>query len=163
MESEEIFSLQSSGGFTLVEVMMALGISLLMFVALVESFSYIKSISKVSAHHMQATEVLRGAIETLKITPFNNIVNSVSTVSYDAGVDNVFGTADDLKGTLTIAVQDFLDMDNDKNTNETWVDINGDGTNDQVAKPIRASFTWTQATTGKDKQNSVFVDTLIAQ
>lgn len=110
-------------------------------------------------------EVVRGKVEALKKTVYANINNSTQTVSLDAGRDGVFGTADDVQGTLTVAVQDFLDYDGDGNTTENRISVDSygpGGTNEDVAKPVRVTMTWTQKLLGQNRNLSVSVDTLIA-
>ena len=150
--------------FTLLELMVALGISVTLVASLVLAFLGMKMTSAMARHRMQAMQMVRGQVEFLKATAFANLANSTTNnVAYDAGADGVFGTADDLKGTLTVTLRDFLDMDTDGDTNETSVDINGDGVNDSTyARPVRVSFSWTQYVFGASKTFTVFVDTLIA-
>lgn len=168
--------LQRQEGFTFVEAIMALGISVVFLGALLAAFLGVKSLNASAKSTMQATEVVRGAIEQLKAGPFNAIgaapaylgnppVNT-TVVAYDAGSDNVWGTADDRTGTLTITVADLLDMDNDGITNESFIDVDTTGpggTNDNVARPVRVTFTWNQPVVGADKVCSVSADTLIGQ
>src|SRR3989338_7487888 len=152
-----------SEGFTFVEIMISLAICVTVFAALSSAFLAIQSLNAVSRHHVQAAEVVRGEIEILKGTPFGGILDSSDTVPYDAGVDGIFGTGDDLSGTMAVTRGDFLDMDNDGNTAETSVDIDGGGTNDtSAAVPIRVTFTWTQWVLGQTKSYTVATDTMIA-
>ena len=155
--------LKTSGGFTFVEIMIALAAIVMMFGTMASAFLSIKSLNSVSRHHVQAAETVRGKIETLKGTPFANVANTVAVVPYDAGNDGSFGTADDLTGTLTVTIGDFLDMDDDTNTPETLIDIDGDGNNDPTAAvPVRVTFTWTQWVLGQMKTYTVNADTLMA-
>ena len=157
-------SVHRKDGFTLVEVLVAVGIAVALFASLAAAFLSVKSIAISSRHRIQALQVVRGQLELLKGTSFTLIANGVqNNVVYDAGPDGLFGTADDLKGTLTTTVQDFLDMDGDGNATETSIDISGDGVNDpNSAKPVRVSFTWTERALGQNKTCTVFADTLIA-
>lgn len=163
-------------GFTLVEVLMAFGISALFVGVMAATFLGISSTNATAQSHVQASQVIRGAIEELKAGAFNAIGAApgytgnppvrTTAVAYAAGPDNVFGTADDLTGTLTVTVADMLDMDNDGNTAEGWIDIDTQGpggVNDQIARPVRVAFTWAQPIAGADKQYSLFADTLVAQ
>lgn len=163
-------------GITLVEVVIALGISMLFVGVLVNTYLGFRSLNASAKSHMQAAQVIRGAVEQLKADPFNGIGAApvyvgnppvrTTVVAYDAGPDNIFGTADDLTGTLTVTVADLLDMDSDGNTTEGWIDVDTQGpggVNDNVARPIRVTFTWTQPIAGPDKNYSLSVDTLIAQ
>lgn len=155
--------LKHNEGFTFVEIMISLAITVTVFAAMTSAFLAIKSLNSVSRHHIQAAEVVRGKIEILKGTPFGSLLNSSDVTPYDAGVDGIFGTADDPTGILTVTRGDFLDMDNDGNTVETAIDIDGDGTNDSsLAVPIRVTFTWTQWVIGQMKPYVVATDTLIA-
>lgn len=155
-------NVKSQAGFTLVELLVAMGISAMTFAAVISAFLTVQSVNMLTKHRLQAVQVVRGQIELLKVTNFNLIVDGVSTASYDAGPDGVFGTADDLKGTLTVTVQDALDMDNDGNTTETSIDVDTDGVNDPtVAKPVRAAFTWNQYVLGQSKNFTASADTLI--
>lgn len=154
---------KTSDGFTFVEIMIALAAIVIMFGSMASAFLSIKSLNSVSRHHVQAAETVRGKIETLKGTPFGNIINSTAVVPYDAGNDGIFGTADDLTGTLTVTIGDFLDMDSDTNTTETSIDSDGDGVNDPTAAvPVRVTFTWTQWVLGRMKTYTVNADTLMA-
>ncbi len=166
--------IKQESGFTLIEVMVAVGITAIVFAAILAAFLTVKSVNTMARHRIQAMEIVRSRIEQLKRNSFscipdeNNcgnagVVTVSSTVSYDAGADGVFGTADDFTGTLTTALQDGLDLDNDGNTAETAIDVNGDGINDPAdAKPVRVTFTWTQKIYGATKTYSVFADTLIS-
>ncbi len=158
----EKVDIRSQKGFTLAELLIATGIATAVFAAIFLAFVTVQSSSMLTRHRMQAMQVVRGQIEFLKVTGFNQVVDSAQTVSYDAGQDGVFGNADDLTGTLTVTVQDFLDMDNDGNTTETAIDIDADGTNDgTVAKPVRAAFTWSQYIVGRSRSFTVSADTLV--
>ncbi len=106
-------NLYSKRGFTLAEVMIAFAVSLALFAAVLAAYLGVKSLNLLAKHHMQAVEVVRGRVESLKVTAYAAIVNGTTTVSYDAGPDGIFGNADDLQGTLTVTVQDFLDYDGD--------------------------------------------------
>ena len=148
---------------TLVEEMVALLLTLLLFSSLLGAILTFRSLSTLTRHKMQAVQVVRGKMEELKVTGFDNIVNSSAAAAYDAGEDGLFGTADDLFGTLSVTVQDFLDMDGDNDKNETAIDLDGDVVNDEAfAKPVRVTFTWTQYVLGQGKTYSVSADTLIA-
>jgi type II secretory pathway pseudopilin PulG len=150
-------------GFTLVELLAAMGLGTVVFAALISAFLTVQSVNMLTKHRLQAVQVVRGQIELLKVTNYNLIADSVSTASYDAGPDGVFGTADDLQGTLTVTVQDVLDMDNDGNTTETSIDIDADGVNDPtVAKPIRVALTWSQYVIGQSRNFTASADTLIS-
>ena len=154
--------LKNEKGFTLVEAVIALAVAVVLFGSLVLTFVAVKSMNKMARHHIQAMQVVRGQIDQLKVIPLSQVLDSTTTVSYDAGPDGIFNTADDVKGTLTVKVQDFLDMDSDNNTTETLIDVDGDGVNDATAKPVRVTFTWSEYVLGRQKNFSVFADTLIA-
>lgn len=165
---------RGEGGFTLVELMTTFSVSAIVFAAILGAFLTVKSVNNTARHRMQAMEIVRSRVEQLKRTTLNcipdeshcddlTVVTVSSTVSYDAGADGTFGTSDDLQGTLTTALQDGMDMDNDGNSTETAVDVNSDGTNDIAdAKPVRVTFSWSQKVYGQTKTYSVFVDTLIS-
>lgn len=155
-------TLKNDKGFTLVEIMIALAAMVTIFATMASAFVEIKSLNTISRHHVQAAEIVRGQIETLRGTAFTNIADGTTLVSFDAGSDGIFGDADDLSGTLTVTRGDFLDMDNDGNTAETAIDIDGDGINDSSAIPVRVTLTWTQWVVGKSKTFTVVADTLIA-
>lgn len=164
--------LGSNRGVGLVEVLVAAGISLIIFGSILSTVMGISAMTVMSRHYTQVMHVVRGEAEELKGTAFDAIVNGASQVSYDAGPDNVFGNLDDLTGTLTVTVRDALDMDGDNNTAETSIDVNGDGVNDctdfpactdPYAKPIRISFTWNERLWSMNKNMTVNLDTLIAQ
>lgn len=167
----------SRKGFTLVEVMIAMACSVTLFAGLVTAFLSVKATNMFARHHIQAMQVIRGRIELLKVTPFAAIVTSPpAVVPFDAGPDGIFwngiGADDDLKGTVTVTVGDFLDMDNDGKTlnngptfdpAETSIDIDGDGANDPLfAKPIRVEFTWNERVLGQNRICTASADTLIA-
>ncbi len=154
--------LSDSKGFTMVEALVAFGLSIMVIASLLATFSGVKSINALVKHRIQTLQIVRGQIELLKVGGFSAIVNSTSTVSYDAGVDGLFNTADDLRGTLTVTVRDYMDMDNDSNTTETAIDVNGGGNDPGAAAPVRVSFTWTQNIVGQSRNSTVFVDTLLA-
>ena len=171
-------------GFTLVEVLAAFSISTIIFAAILAAFLTVKSVDNYMRHRVQAMEIVRGRLEKVKRTQMDTVpcvsgldeagatehqcdspgVTTVSvTASYDAGNDGLFGTADDMKGTLTTTIMDGLDLDGDGNTAETAIDVNGDGINDPSdAKPVRVTFTWTEKIYGQTKTFSVFADTLIS-
>ena len=153
-----------NSGFTLVEVMVTTGVSVLLLTGFLGSVTVSKSLNALSRHQMQALQVVKSQMELLKATAFSNIADSsAANTTYDAGVDGTFGTADDLTGTLTVTRGDFLDMDADGNTAETAIDINGDGTNDTAyAVPVRVAFTWTQNIIGTSKSFTVSADTLLS-
>jgi type II secretory pathway pseudopilin PulG len=155
--------LRNRRGLTLAEVMVGLAVSLILFTSLIGVMVGFKQIGVVNRHHLQAIQVARGMIETLRHTAFVAIVDSSQVVPFDAGPDQVFGTGDDLTGTLDVLVQDSMDMDDDGDTEESWIDIDGDGNNDQNAKPIQVSFTWTQQLLGQNRDFTQTINTLIAQ
>lgn len=155
--------IKSQQGVTLVEVMLGMTILVTLFGSMVAAYVAVKSLNMMARHKMQAIQVVRGQIETLKARPFANIANATSTVAYDAGADHAYGTADDLTGTVTVAVQDALDMDNDNNTAESQINVDGSGGNDAVAAPVRVTFTWNEWVVGQRRTLSVRADTLIAQ
>ncbi len=158
------------GGFTLIEALVAMGAIGVLCGSLTLAYLGVKSIQRMTLHRFQALQLARSQMELLKATPFVNIVNSTqNNMSFDAGPDGNYGTTDDLKGTLTVQVQDWLDMDNDCASNsvncrtETSIDIDGDGVNDPAAaKPVRVLFTWTEKLLGQSRTMTVFMDSLIA-
>lgn len=165
----------NQAGFSLVEVLIAFGVSALFVGVLTATFLGSSSVNASASSHMQASQIVRAAVEELRAGSFaaigaapaytGNPPVRTTAVSFDAGADNVFGTADDRTGTLTVSVADHLDMDNDGDTAESWIDIDGQGpggTNDTVARPVRVTFTWAQPIAGTDKQYATSVDTLIA-
>lgn len=165
-------SLRSNRGTSLVEVLMAAGISLIVFSSILSTLLGISAMTAVARHYTQAMHVVRGQAEELKGTAFDQIINTNAQASYDAGTDAVFGTADDLRGTLSVTIIDTLDMDNDNNRVETSIDVDGDGVNDcfdfpactdPYAKPAHITFTWNERLWSLNKNMSVTLDTLIAQ
>ncbi len=155
--------IRSKKGYTLVEVLVALGITLTLFGSMAMTFLAVKSINVMSRHKIQAMQVVRGQIENLKAGAFANIVNATSTASYDAGTDGTFGNADDMQGTLTTSVQDWMDFDNDGINNETSINVDNTGGNDTNAVPLRVSFGWSEWVMGQSRNMTVSVDTIIAQ
>ncbi len=162
----------SNRGAGLVEVLIAAGISMIVFVSILSTVSGISAITALSRHYTQAMHVVRGEAEELRGTQFSTIANSVAQVPYDAGSDNVFGTPDDLMGTLTVTVADRADFDGDNITGETTIDVNGDGVNDctdfpactdPYTKPVRISLNWSERFWSLNKNVTVSLDTLIAQ
>lgn len=162
----------SNRGVTLVEVLIAAGVALVVFVSILSTIMAITAMTMMSRHYTQAVHVVRGQIEELKGTAFAQIANTTTVVSFDAGPDNIFGNQDDLSGTLTVTVRDALDMDGDGDTMESSIDVDGDGTNDCIdfpvcanpyAKPIRVAFTWNARLWGMNKNMTVALDTLISQ
>ena len=157
-------SIKDSNGFTLVEIVISLAISTLIFMTLISTFLGIKSINMMSLSHLQAMQVVRGEVERLRAIGFNNLAdNGGVETSYDPGDDLVWDTGDDKTGTLTVVVQDEADFDGDGTNNESLVDVDGDGTNDAFARPVRVSFDWTERVLGQQRQFTVLADTLIAQ
>ena len=151
-------------GFTLVEVMMSIAIVVTLFGSMITAFLGVKNINMLARHKMQAMQVVKAQTENLKATPFANLANSTqNNITYDAGPDGVFGNADDLRGTVTITVQDFLDLDGDGNTGENFINVDNQGGNDGVARPVRVAFTWADSVLGQARNRSVSVDTLISQ
>lgn len=155
--------LRSTKGYTLVEVLMALGITVTLFGSMAVTFLTVKSINIMARHKIQAIQLVRGQIENLKAGAFANVVNSASVRSYDAGADGTFGSADDLQGTLTTSVQDWMDFDGDGNSAETAINVDNTGGNDTTAAPVRVSFAWTEYVIGSTRNMSVFADTIISQ
>ncbi len=149
-------------GFTMVEVLTALGITVTLLGSMVLAYLGVQSINMMSRHKIQAVQVVRGQIENLKSTNFTSIVAGTQAASYDAGSDGVYGTADDMRGTLSTTLQDFLDFDNDGNMVEALINVDNSGGNDTVALPVRVSFAWTEYVIGQSKNMSVSVDTIIA-
>ena len=163
-------------GFTLVEVMMAIAISVSLFGSMAAAFLAVKSVNMMARHKIQAVQVVRGQIENLKSTTFASIAGGAQLSSLDAGPDGQFccpagqtcvaGQAacpsDDIQGTVTTTVQDQMDFDNDGNTTETLINVDGSGGNDSVAVPVRVSIAWTEHVLGTTKNMSVFADTIIA-
>src|SRR3989338_358404 len=96
-----------------------------LFSSILAAFLGVKSLYIMSRHKMQAMQVVRGQIESLKSTPFGNIAPSVTQVTYDVGADGLFNTLDDFVGTMTVTIQDWLDFDNDGNTVETQINVDG--------------------------------------
>lgn len=151
----------SKGGYTLVEVMIALAISVTLFGSLVASFLAVKSLNIMARHKIQAVQIVRGQIENLKAGTFTAIATGTQSMSYDAGNDGSFGTADDMQGTLSTTVQDLVDFDSDGNTAETQINIDGTGGNDTVALPVRVAFAWDEHVVGMKRTLSVSADTII--
>ena len=147
-------------GITLVECMFALLIATLLFSSLIVSSLAFRSLSSINKHYIQAVNVARGAIERIHGLGYGAAVDSTWNQAFDAGSDGAFGTGDDLTGTVTIQVKDFLDMDQDGNKAEQAIDLDGDGVND-TARPLRATFEWKEHLSGKDRNFSVWLDALI--
>lgn len=163
---------RSNRGIGLVEVLVAAGISLIVFASILSTIMGISAITFLSRQHTQAMHVVRGEVEELRGIEFDQIVNDNRQVAYDAGPDNLFGTGDDLTGTLTVEVRDALDLDGDNNTVENTIDVDGDGVNDCLdfpacadpyAKPVRVTFAWNARLWTINKNMAASVDTLIAQ
>jgi Tfp pilus assembly protein PilV len=150
-------------GFTLIEQLVAVAVTVSVFASLLAVMIAIKQVGLTNRHHVQAIQVVRGEVELIKGTEFDDIEAVTKQVSYDAGADNIFGTDDDFKGTMVVELKDALDMDGDGDTQESSIDINGDSQNDSVVKPIRVSFSWTNTLLSIQKTRTVYIDTLIAQ
>ena len=155
--------MKNAKGFTLVEVMMAIAISVTLFGSMAAAFLAVKSINMMARHKIQAVQVVRGQIENIRATQFSTIANSVQQASLDAGPDGAYGTTDDIKGTLTTTVQDLMDFDGDGNSTETSINVDSSGGNDSVALPLRVTVAWTEYVMGQSKNMSVFADTIVAQ
>jgi type II secretory pathway pseudopilin PulG len=162
--------LSSEDGLTLVEVLIGLLISVFMFGSVIGSLMALRQSRMVTRHTIQALNTVRSEVERLRGLAFDTIGNEdgdgdnvdVYEASYDAGPDLAFDTADDFTGTVTVTVRDFLDMDGDGDADEAWIDIDDDGANDTVAKPVRVTFQWTEHLLGPDRAFTLSVDTLIA-
>jgi type II secretory pathway pseudopilin PulG len=152
--------LRDKKGMTLVEVLVGLSISTLLFGSMMLSALAVRNLSVLNKHSIQALNVARGAVETIKGQGYGAAVAQTWTQAYDAGPDALFNTADDLTGTVTVAVGDFLDMDDDGNTAETTIDVNDDGTND-TARPIRVTFTRQEFIRNQYRTFSIWIDSLI--
>lgn len=148
-------------GLTLVEAMMGLAIATLLFASLVVAALAVRSLTSMNRHYIQAVNVARGAIETARGQGYGSVVDATWQQAYDAGADAQFGTADDLSGTVTVIVRDFLDMDGDGDSAETLIDLDGDGAND-AAKPYRVTFQWNERVAGQTRPMSIWLDALIA-
>lgn len=169
--------LQNEEGFTLLEVLVAAGLSVIVFSSVLAAFLSVNALKTLARHNLQVTQVVRGEIERLKGIPFANIVGETTTdVSFDSGADHDFTTTNDnLSGEMAVEVKDYLDMDSngvqatctdtdqDGDTDTNCFDLDGDGTYDAGIKPVRVTFTWSETFFGNTKDYSVFVDTLIAQ
>ncbi len=151
--------LRNRNGFTLVEVLICFMISLFIFLSLIGGLLAIKSVGSFARHHIQAMNVVRGAVEGVRATAYDNVVNSSSTETYSAGSDGVFGTADDLTGTLDVSVVDAMDMDADGNVTEA----DGTGFFSDMMKPVRVEFTWQEHLLGVPRNTTVTVDTLVSR
>ena len=156
-------SRSSEAGYTMVEVMIAILVSVTLMGSMVMTFLTVKSINMMARHKIQATQLVRGQMENLKATPFANLADATMTASYDAGADGIYGTADDMQGTLTTLVADAMDFDNDGITAETQINVDGSGGNDTTARPIRVTFAWNERVIGQTRNMSVSADTIIAQ
>ena len=150
-------------GYTMVEVMVSILITMTLFGSMIITYMAVKSINTMARHKMQAMQLVRGQIENLKSSQFANIATSTSSSAYDAGKDGTYGTSDDMQGTLTTTVQDFLDFDNDGNSTETQINVDGSGGNDSTAVPVRVQFAWTEYVIGQARNMTVSADTIIAQ
>lgn len=146
----------------MVEVVISMLVSIFLFLAMFAGLLAIKSLSNFAERRTQAFGVVRGQIERLKGTPFD----AIATVgpldrAYDAGEDGVFGTGDDLTGSLSVLVQDFMDFDDDGDTDETGINIDNNG--GVMARPVRVTFTWNQRLLGQVVPMTVSLDTLISR
>ena len=155
--------IRSKKGYTLVEVLVALGITVTLFGSMAVTFVTVKSINVLARHKIQAIQLIRGQVENLKAGAFASIANATSTVSYDAGADGTYGNSDDMQGTLTTSVQDWQDFDGDGNTAETAINVDNSGGNETNAVPVRVSFVWREYVIGQARNITVSADTIIAQ
>ncbi len=149
-------------GFTLIEVLTALAVTATLLGSMVLAYLGVQSINQMSRHKIQAVQMVRGQIEDLKASNFAAITAGTKAASYDAGQDGVFGTSDDMQGTLSTILQDVLDYDNDGNVTESLINVDNSGGNDTVALPVRVSFAWSEYVMGQNRNMSVSVDTIIA-
>ncbi len=155
--------IRSQKGYTLVEVLIGLAISFTLFGSMAVTFLAVKSINVMARHKIQVVQLGRGQIENLKAGAFTSIANATSTVAYDAGPDGTFGNADDMQGTLTTSVRDWMDFDGDGNSAETAISVDGAGANETNAVPLRVSFGWNEYVIGSTRAMTVSADTIIAQ
>jgi hypothetical protein len=153
--------LSNTKGMTLAEVMVGVLIATLLFGSLILSALAVRTLSVINRHSIQAINAARGALETIKGQGYGAAVNSSWQRAYDAGPDALFGTADDLVGTVTLSVRDYLDMDADEDLDEALIDVDGDGAND-AARPVRVTFTWQEVVKNQNRNFSVWFDTLMA-
>lgn len=151
----------NENGLTLVESMVGLAIAMVLFGSLITAALAVRSLVAFNRHYIQALNVARGALETVKGQGYGAAVDDTWQQAFDAGADAQFGTADDLMGTVTITVRDHVDLDGDGDTAETLVDLDGDGAND-AARPIRSTFSWNERVAGQTRSLSVWIDALIA-
>lgn len=163
-------NLNNQTGIALVETLVGAVLSVIVFLSLMSAFLAVNALNTMSKHNLQAIQVVRGEIERLNGIVFADIINSVTAdVAYDPGPDQDFDAeADNLTGTLTVTVEDLLDMDADGaqtscNNNASCIDLDGNGTYDSGIKPVRVAFAWTDTIFGQQKNFSVSADTLIAQ
>lgn len=97
--------LRSKNGFSLVEMLISIGLFVLVWIALMGSILMGKTSEVRLRHKIQATYAAQRAIEGLRKQPFDNIVNNSSSVVIDTrGTDS---TSDDLNGTQTIMVTNY--------------------------------------------------------
>ncbi len=153
------------------EVMVGSAIAMFVFTSFMLGLIAIDLNTMISKSKVQALYTIKGAIETLHGMQFDVIADSQTNAAYDAGPDNAFGTADDEMGVLTVTVADVADFDGDTLTNETAIDVDGDGINDCVdvgclepyAKPVNVSFQWSIAIWGVDRNFNLSLNTLISR
>lgn len=150
-------------GYTLVEVLVAMGVTLTLFGSTLAVFLTVKSVNTMARHKIQAVQVVRGQVENLKAGAFTAIADGTLAASYDVGPDGVFGNADDMRGTLTTSVRDWMDFDGDGDSTETQINVDNTGGNDTNALPVRVSFDWNEYVIGRTRSMNVSVDTIIAQ
>lgn len=155
--------IESKKGYTLVEVMIAIGISVTLLGSMLMAFVTVKSVNMMARHKIQAIQVVRGQIENLKAGAFTDIADGFTAEPYDSGVDGLFDTDDDMQGTLTTSAHDWMDFDGDGNTAEALINVDNTGANDSTAVPVRVSFAWTEHTLGQDRPMTVSIDTIVAQ
>ncbi len=155
-------SLQNQG-FTIVETLVGLLLSTIILTGLIGAFLAVKSVNSMSLGYLQATQIVRGSIETLRGSAFASITDQGPTdIVYDSGPDLTWGTADDLAGELRVMVGDEADFDDDDQIAEEDIDVDGDGTNDVgYTRPVRVEFRWNQRVLGELRELSVMADTLI--
>jgi prepilin-type N-terminal cleavage/methylation domain-containing protein len=133
---------RTQSGVTLVEVMIALLLLGLTIGGTLTSFVTGRISAFHARYHIQAMNVLQAKAEELAWGAYESVTDQDSTsVVLDPGPDLQSGTADDVLGELRVQVDDRMDLDEDGDTGEEEIDVDGDGINDRC-KPVHLTLSW---------------------
>ena len=150
-------------GFTLVEVVIAMVLLGLVIGGMLTCFVMGRISTFQARYRTQAMSLIQAKAEELTAGTYDAIQSEgpISLV-VDPGSDGVWGTGDDMTGTMTVEVADVNDLDFDGDTAEQEIDVDFDGQND-ACKAVTIQLDWTCTSYGGDRSMSEKLDTLISK